>query len=868
MQTTSIPVMGTVDPIRCPESQEDANTLQAQLDASALELSVAKAIKSVRKDLQAGRVSQSDASVVLLSQLAEQLKDSFDAEVEVKKRGSVRRNGKLSLSACVALPSEAYIALALVTAVDVLGSARSTSKSVTIAALANRIGRVVSTEIMARGVDGSAKAMLARFHTDAKKRSSSMQSRVDGAHALLSTLERQGLEREDEALLGLLLVSNMIAVGVLEKYTPVVKFKARRAPASCVTLPDELVELLEQVAEKLGTRTAARRPRIAPPLKLTRADSRFSTNIGYKHLTFFSGRNQFCVNWDLIESEAPDFFDAANHLQSTGFRVNQRVLDVMLEISKSTGRAWDNLGLSIPRPAGEDIPALPEDPTEEQIADFKKAMREEYNEQADKRRRFRSIKSVVDTAVEFSLQERFFLPTFHDFRGRIYYRADLAPDKGDRAKGLLLFADAAPLGPHGAEALSIHLSACAGDDKISMEERKRWAYDRSNDIVAIARDPFRFRDWSTMDEPWQFLAACFEWAGYIEHGEDYRCGLPLSVDATCSGLQHLSAIRRDPVTAKAVNLRAGEREDVYMAVGEKLLERLKRAAQGDLTGLSVDSPKRRANTLTERAEEAAYKRRQAYATATGIYEMLRADKKHLRRVAKKPTMTLVYGVTTEGIKDTMLEFVREDFADHVGGAGLGDVVAARMLAEMIEQAAREALPDAVKTLAFLREFAGSMASQGKPFEYITPTGFLMHQEYRKPLKESKQLLAQCAGLRLRIRFATGYSSDLDVARAKNGAGANLVHSLDASHLAMTVAAFDAPIATVHDAFHCRPCDLPELQRTLREKFVELYQNRDILTELVEQSVVIHEVSRDSLPKQTPMGEWDVTECLKADYCFS
>ena len=131
-----------------------------------------------------------------------------------------------------------------------------------------------------------------------------------------------------------------------------------------------------------------------------------------------------------------------------------------------------------------------------------------------------------------------------------------------------------------------------------------------------------------------------------------------------------------------------------------------------------------------------------------------------------------------------------------------------------------------------------------------------------------QLLAQCAGLRLRIRFATGYSSDLDVARAKNGAGANLVHSLDASHLAMTVAAFDAPIATVHDAFHCRPCDLPELQRTLREKFVELYQDRDILTELVEQSVVIHEVSRDSLPKQTPMGEWDVTECLKADYCFS
>ncbi|MCR9270107.1 MAG: hypothetical protein NXH72_08990 [Hyphomonadaceae bacterium] len=842
--------------------------LQTQLDAVALELSVAKAIDSVREDLRKGRASQSDAAAVLLSQLAGQLKDAFDAEVEAKERGAVKRNGRLSLSACVALPSEVYIALALSTAVDMLGSARSDSEPVSIAALSSRIGRVISAEIMARGVDGSAKASLARFHSNANKRGSSMQSRVDGAFTLLRTMECQGLELEDEALLGLLLVTNMIAAGVLDKYTPTGKYKAKRAPAACVRLPDELIELLEKVAEKLGTRTAARRPRIEPPLQVVRADSRYSSNIGYKHLTFFSGKNKFCVNWDLIEKEAPEFFGAANRLQWTGFKVNQKVLDVMRKISANSGRAWDVLGLSPPRPVGADIRSLPDDPTEEEVAAYKQAMREAYDLQADKRRRFRSIKALVDTAVEFSLQERFYLPVFHDFRGRIYYRSDLAPDKGDRAKGLLLFADPAPLGPNGAEALSIHLSACAGNDKISMDERKRWAFERSEELLAIARDPESFRDWSTKDEPWQFLAACFEWAGYVEHGEDYLCGLPVSVDATCSGLQHLSAIRRDPITAKAVNLRGGDREDVYEAVGEKLLERLKRASQGDLSGLSVDSPKTRSRAPHQKAEEAAYKRDQAYLTASGIHRLLKANKKLLRKVAKKPTMTLVYGVTTDGIKDTMLEFVREDFADHVGGKALGDMAAARMLAEMIEQASRAALPDAVKTLDFLREFAGSMATQGKPFEYITPTGFLMHQEYRKSLKEGKKLLARCAGFRLRVRFAPGYSAQLDVARAKNGAGANLVHSLDASHLAMTVAAFDAPIATVHDAFHCRPSDLMKLQRTLREKFVALYHGRDILSELVEQSVMVHEVSADTLPKPDPVGDWDVSECLDAEYCFS
>lgn len=868
MQTTSLPVMGTVDPVRCPKFPEDARVLQAQLDASALELSVTKAIKVVQEDLRKGRASQSDASAVLLTHLANQLKDAFDAEVEAKERGAVRRNGRLSLAACIALPSEVYIALALTTAVDVLGKARFTSKTVSISQLASRIGRVISTEIMARGVEGSAKAALARFHANANKRGSSLQSRVDGAHALLVTMERVGLEREDEALLGLVLITNMIAAGVLDKYTPTTKFKAKRAPASCVRLPDELIGILEQVAEKLGTRTAARRPRIEPPLRLTRSDSRYSTNLGYQHLTFFSGRNKFCVNWDLIEKDAPEFFGAANRLQWTPFKVNQKVLDVMLKIHRSSGRGWDGLGMTVPRPAGEDTRSLSDDPTEEELAVYKQEMREEYDRQADSRRKFRSTKAVVDTAVEFSLQERFYLPASHDFRGRIYYRADLSPTAGDISRGLLLFADAAPLGPDGAEALSMHLSACAGDDKISMEKRKRWAFERSAKLVAIARDPMTVRDWTDTDEPWQFLAACFEWAGYAEQGDEYVSGLPVGVDATCSGLQHLSAIRRDPVTAKEVNLCEGPREDVYVAVGEKFLERLKRAGQGTLTGLSVDSPKLRSTTTHEKAEEAAYKRRQATVTASGIHMMLKANKKLLRKVAKKPTMALVYGVTTEGIKAGMLDFVRDELADHVGGVGLGDMAAARMLAEMIEQAATEALPDAVDTLDFLRKFAGSLASQGKSFEYITPTGFLMRQEYRKPLKEGKQLLAQCAGLRLRVRFALGYSSDLDVARAKNGAGANLVHSLDASHLAMTVAAFDAPIATVHDAFHCRPCDLKKLERTLRVKFAELYRDRDVLSDLVEQSVMVHEVSADSLPTPALVGVWDVSECLEAAYCFS
>src|SRR5689334_1249230 len=92
--------------------------------------------------------------------------------------------------------------------------------------------------------------------------------------------------------------------------------------------------------------------------------------------------------------------------------------------------------------------------------------------------------------------------------------------------------------------------------------------------------------WRGADDPWQFLAFCFEWADYLDaenEGRPFISHLPVAVDGTCNGLQHFSAMLRDPVGGEAVNLTPSDRpQDIYQRVADRTIELLKgHYADGD-----------------------------------------------------------------------------------------------------------------------------------------------------------------------------------------------------------------------------------------------------------------------------------------------
>ena len=132
----------------------------------------------------------------------------------------------------------------------------------------------------------------------------------------------------------------------------------------------------------------------------------------------------------------------------------------------------------------------------------------------------------------------------------------LSPQGNDLNKSLLTFSQtmAKPLGHKGVKWLAIHGANCYGIDKISFEERIAWVKSNSARIARIAKDPYADYWWTEAKEPFQFLAFCFEWQGYLNEGEDYKCSLPVAVDGSNNALQHFAALLRDQELGEKVNL--------------------------------------------------------------------------------------------------------------------------------------------------------------------------------------------------------------------------------------------------------------------------------------------------------------------------
>lgn len=850
----------TTDPLRPAENPADASTIQKQIDEASRQINIQKALDSMQAAAKSGRIASTKEMTFIASEVSDQLLNALELEITAKKAGRVRRNGRLRLEAITALPARDLIALGITVAFNTISSRTAEGKSTTLAALIATLGKTISTEVMVRAAEKPLKLSIKTAQKRADKRGSRMSGRVDASAELMESTGAVGLDIDDQANLALLLITNMVAAGILETRKGHVKSK-RRAPPTVIAIPAAVFTMLEALSAKLGSLKVSMRPRLIVPETLTTTRDSFSTSPNLKHIDFLQSRAVHCGTEQSSEI-APTLFEAANRLQSVPFKINTRVLDVIKAIFASSGRGFGVLPVAPPRPVGEDIRSLPKDPTDEQVETYRKAMTAEHNRFAQEMRQFRLVRNLINTANEYSEQDQLYLPAQCDFRGRIYYRPQLSPTGGDLPRGLLEFSQRSPLGPTGSKALSMHLSATFGDDKLTLEEREAWAVERSAEIVAVTRDPLAHRWWTTADEPFQFLAACFEWQGYVEHGEDYESDLMVAVDATCSGLQHLSAILRDPATARATNLvNMPDRQDVYLAVAEGFLARLKSASNGDLTGLSCNNPK--GDTVDIRAS----KRTAAVLAARLLYETVSTDRKLLRKLVKQPVMSLAYGVTATGMQQQVLKWFEGSMPDLVDRNAINT---ARMVAELIQGAAVEVLPGAIQALDTLTELGATLAKAGSPLRYVTPTGFEMVQEYRKPLKENKPISAQCAGTRLSVRFAKGFSDELSVTEMKAGAAANVVHALDASHLSLAVSALPegTPVATVHDAFMVRPSDLDVLQRTLRDTFVQLYADRDILGELIEQSLVFSGLQRSDLPNAPELGEWCVADVASAAYAFS
>lgn len=520
------------------------------------------------------------------------------------------------------------------------------------------------------------------------------------------------------------------------------------------------------------------------------------------------------------EGSAELVYESLNRLSSCPWSVYGRVLDVAQEYwSRGGGK------LGLPERDPEPYPPFPKgyrrdgetgaerwaevDPETKKT--FKRACRRLRERNIDLAGRRTESASILDLAQRHRDTPAIYLPHQLDFRGRCYpIPVHFNHHNSDLCRGLLRFANRVPVNTRW---LAIHAANCYGVDKVPFDSRVEWVRNHAGDISRAVSDPIADEFWKAADKPWQFLAAC-----YALDNDDEGAMLPVQLDGSNNGLQHYSAMMRDPLGGELVNLLPGSRPaDVYMEVAR---------AADELIGTDPNA-------------------------VDGAREQL------VRDVVKQPVMTQTYGVTAYGARGQIRGKLREK--------GLSDDDAKRIaayLATQIEAGIEGMCPGARAAMDWLRDTARAVVATGKPIQWTSPIGMPVIQPYRDARK-GRIVIKTTLG---DMRTSSG-EGPIDKIRQVNGFAPNFVHSVDASHLMMTCLAFgdqDMDFAGVHDSYwmHSGHCD--DGHQIIRDQFVELHDT-DVLDDLECELRALYPDA--DIPDSPARGNLDLQLVRQSTYLF-
>lgn len=577
-----------------------------------------------------------------------------------------------------------------------------------------------------------------------------------------------------------------------------------------------------------------------------------------KLLRLRANRDVFAKEYNkkLRETDLSEVRKAVNAIQATPWRINTKVLDVLKHVVDHGG------GIAgIPMVDKPPKPVLPEKHTEDQLNQYKKRMVSYYQVDTSRRSIVGRILSHIRTAEKFAEYERIYFPCNMDFRGRVYPIPVFSFQGDDVNKSLIEFADAPACQDENCwDWLLIEGANLAGIDKVSYDDRKAWVQEHETKILAVADDPKGFLWWADQDSPCQFLAWCLEYKRAVEYKKDHNgsiigfvTGMNVALDGTCSGLQHFSAILRDPVGGVAVNLVPGEKpSDIYGIVAEKV----NKVLQEDVINGTAD----------EQATNKAGKPFVKHGTKTLSSVWLAFGV--TRKVTKRSVMTLAYGSKEYGFRDQILDdTIRPDI--QVNGeqsvfSGC-DFQAAGYLAKLIWKAVGTTVIAAVEGMKWLQDCSRKVTSSNQVVSWTTPMGLPVQQAYM--VEKKKEIRVRCAGKQIRLyeRVNTG---DIDTTHQASGVAPNFIHSMDASHLQLTVCnCVDKGIkhfAMIHDSYGAPLAQTQTMYDTVRESFIQMYTEHDVLADFKDDMESLTDKELPSVPNK---GSLDINIVRDSKYIF-
>ena len=508
-----------------------------------------------------------------------------------------------------------------------------------------------------------------------------------------------------------------------------------------------------------------------------------------------------------------EFFQAGAKLQQTAWKINKRVLETIID-----NRSRFDLS--------------------------NKSKKTEYD-------------LITLKGKALSLYPKFYQYIDYDYRGRIYYTESFLNFQGsDLARGIMLFSKGKKLTQEGMWWLAVHTASSynksysidnlpdwlEGDyksylkseglksisvDKMTLEDRVRWTNNNMDLIIECAK---RNRLCLTCEKPISFLACCIEWEGINELGDDWICHLPLPIDGSNNGWQHLGAISKDTNTGRLVGLQPVEiQADFYVQTAKELIK------------LVPDWFKDRPDMKM----------------------------KHIRKgISKRGSMTRAYSAGADKIAINMYEDCKKEGYHEKFNISRDDC---KMLAKNLITAINTVCPGPLQTMKFLQKIAGKKLEETNYLYWVTPSGFpVIYQAFQMNKMKARSILKgigsnsknQVKHTHLIIRRRKEDNKPIaDKQKYASGVSPNFIHSMDASHMALVIYDWDKDFGAVHDSFSTHPNDIEELLQLTKDRFVKMYDHDNYFDK-------IERTFKVTMPEQPSLGELNITEVYDSDYFFA
>ena len=512
---------------------------------------------------------------------------------------------------------------------------------------------------------------------------------------------------------------------------------------------------------------------------------------------------------------------AANKLQQTAWKINDKVLEAVLEVDMQ-----------------DEIDSCEDELEKERLKS--KQLKLSYTK--------RKAKVLQGTA--------FYQLLDFDYRGRIYYRESILNFQGsDYERGLFLFNESKVVDDKGLRWLKIHAAnsfnasydiqnlpvwitsdyktylqkqglETISVDKMTLNDRALWTENNMDMIEMVSY----FNSLAECEKPVSFLAVAHELVRYYmftSGGLDYFSSLPIPIDGANNGWQHLGAISKDYRTGELVGLVPVEiQKDFYVQTASKLIE--------------LTKDKERLEILNKMPM-----------------------KKIRKGISKRGSMTRAYSAGAQKIAENMINDLRKEGYDTEYGITEKHC---KGFSHDLVKAIAAVCPGPLETMKYLQRTAQRVLEYGEnSISWITPSGFYVHYEKYYERQEKVKGTIVGVGKRDQVYHVGLVVSDRPDPRGfACGISPNYIHSLDASHMAKVIDAWDGEFGAVHDSFSTHACDVDKLCLLTKRVFIDMY-DYDNYFDMIERSI-LNDV--EVTVQQPTLGSLNIKEVIKSEYFFS